>query len=156
MKKITLLVALVLIALSALAASAQEQRIRVGFSAMSGSMAWLWTAKEGGYFEQHGLKVDLVYVGGTAQLFQSMLAGEIAFGIGGGPAIIHANAQRRTIIGVAGSLNRMVMKMMASPQIKTPRIFPVNGSRLPDTVRPRTFPRGCFSRIGRRRRKRTR
>lgn len=124
MKKIVLLIALVLIVLSALAASAQEQRIRVGFSAMSGSMAWLWTAKEGGYFEQHGLKVDLVYVGGTAQLFQSMLAGEIAFGIGGGPAIIHANAQRRTIIGVAGSLNRMVMKMMASPQIKSPADIP--------------------------------
>ena len=99
--------------------SAQEQRIRVGFSAMSGSMAWLWTAKEGGYFDQHGLKVDLVYVGGTAQLFQSMLAGEIAFGIGGGPAIIHANLQRRSIVGVAGSLNRMVMKIMATPQIKT-------------------------------------
>jgi len=119
MKKIALLLALLLIALSPFAASAQEQRIRVGFSAMSGSMAWLWTAKEGGHFDQHGLKVDLVYVGGTAQLFQSMLAGEIAFGIGGGPAIIHANAQRRTIVGVAGSLNRMVMKIMASPQIKT-------------------------------------
>jgi len=87
-------------------------------------MAWLWTAKEGGYFDQHGLKVDLVYVGGTAQLFQSMLAGEIAFGIGGGPAILHANAQRRTIVGVAGSLNRMVMKMMASSQIKTAADIP--------------------------------
>jgi NitT/TauT family transport system substrate-binding protein len=99
---------------------AQEPRIRVGFSAMSGSMAWLWTAKEGGYFDQHGLKVDLVYIGGTAQLFQALLAGEIAFGIGGGPAIINANAQRRTIVGVAGTLNRMVMKIMAAPQIKSP------------------------------------
>src|SRR5258707_15134727 len=97
-----------LIVLASIPCWAQEQRIRVGFSAMSGSMAWLWTAKEGGYFDQHGLKVDLVYVGGTAQLFQSMLAGEIAFGIGGGPAIIHANAQRRTIVGVAGRLNPMV------------------------------------------------
>lgn len=101
-------------------ASAQEQRIRVGFSAMSGSMAWLWTAKEGGYFDQHGLKVDLVYVGGTAQLFQAMLAGELAFGIGGGPALINVNQQRRSIVGVAGSLNRMVMKIMAAPQIKGP------------------------------------
>ena len=108
------------LAVSTAIASAQEQRIRVGFSAMSGSMAWLWTAKEGGYFDQQGLKVDLVYVGGTAQLFQAMLAGEIAFGIGGGPALINANQQRRSIVGVAGTLNRMVMKIMASPQIKTP------------------------------------
>ena len=111
---------IVLIVLASTPGWAQEQRIRVGFSAMSGSMAWLWTAKEGGYFEQHGLKVDLVYVGGTAQLFQAMLAGEIAFGIGGGPALINANVQRRAIIGIAGTLNRMVMKIMASPQIKSP------------------------------------
>jgi NitT/TauT family transport system substrate-binding protein len=49
-----------------------------------------------------------------------MLAGEISFGIGGGPAIINANLQRRSVVGVAGSLNRMVMKIMASPQVKTP------------------------------------
>jgi NitT/TauT family transport system substrate-binding protein len=87
---------------------------------MSGSMAWVWAAKEGGYFDKHGLSVDLVYIGGTAQLFQSMLAGEIAFGVGGGPSIIHANMQRRAIVGVAGTLNRMIMKIMAGPQIKSP------------------------------------
>jgi NitT/TauT family transport system substrate-binding protein len=98
----------------------QEQRVRAGYSAMSGSMAWVWAAKEGGYFDKHGLKVDLVYIGGTAQLFQSMLAGEIGFGVGGGPSIIHANLQRRSIVGVAGTLNRMIMKIMATAQIKTP------------------------------------
>ncbi len=97
---------------------AQEPRLRVGYSAISGSMAWLWTAKEAGYFDRHGVRVDLVYIGGTVQLFQAMLAGEIAFGVGGGPAIIHANLQRASLIGVAGTLNRMVMKIMAAPQIK--------------------------------------
>ena len=98
--------------------SGQEARVRVGYSAISGSMAWVWTAKEAGYFDHHGLRADLVYIGGTVQLFQAMLAGEIAFGVGGGPAIIHANLQRRSLIGVAGTLNRMVMKIMAVPQIK--------------------------------------
>lgn len=98
---------------------AQETRIRAAYSAMSGSMAWVWAAKEGGYFDKHGLKVDLIYIGGTAQLFQSMLAGEIGFGIGGGPSIINANIQRKSIVPVAGTLNRMIMKIMATPQIKT-------------------------------------
>lgn len=93
--------------------------MRAAYSAMSGSMAWVWAAKEGGYFDQQGLKVDLIYIGGTAQLFQSMLAGEIDFGIGGGPSIINANVQRRSIVIVAGTLNRMIMKIMATPQIKT-------------------------------------
>jgi NitT/TauT family transport system substrate-binding protein len=99
---------------------AQGTGIRAAYSAMSGSMAWVWAAKEGGYFDKHGLKVDLIYIGGTAQLFQSMLAGEIAFGVGGGPSIINANIQRTSIVSIAGTLNHMVMKIMASPQIKTP------------------------------------
>jgi len=107
---------------------AQETRIRAAYSAISGSMAWVWTAQEGGYFDRHGLKVDLVYIGGTAQLFQSMLAGEIAFGIGGGPSIINANIQRTSIVGVAGTLNRMIMKIMAAPQIKSPA--DVRGKRI--------------------------
>lgn len=118
--RLSILVVAVLILLVPGVNRAQEQRVRAGYSAMSGSMAWVWAAKEGGYFDKHGLKVDLVYIGGTAQLFQSMLAGEVAFGIGGGPSIIHANLQRRSIVGVAGTLNRMIMKIMATPQIKTP------------------------------------
>ncbi|HWO40558.1 MAG TPA: ABC transporter substrate-binding protein, partial [Candidatus Eisenbacteria bacterium] len=98
---------------------AQETKIRAAYSALSGSMAWVWTAQEGRHFDRHGLKVDLVYIGGTAQLFQAMLAGEVAFGVGGGPSIINANLQRPSIVGVAGTLNRMIMKIMASPRIKT-------------------------------------
>lgn len=100
--------------------TAQEQRVNVGYSAISGSMAWVWTAKEAGYFDHRGLRVDLVYIGGTVQLFQAMLAGEVTFGVGGGPAIIHANLQRRSLVGVAGTMNRMVMKIMGVPQIKRP------------------------------------
>jgi len=118
--RLSILVVALLILLVPGVNRAQEQRVRAGYSAMSGSMAWVWAAKEGGYFDKNGLKVDLVYIGGTAQLFQSMLAGEVAFGIGGGPSIINANMQRRSIVAVAGTLNRMIMKIMATPQIKTP------------------------------------
>jgi ABC-type nitrate/sulfonate/bicarbonate transport system substrate-binding protein len=109
----------VLFFLGSFAGLAQETKMRAAYSAMSGSMAWVWAAQEGGYFDQQGLKVDLIYIGGTAQLFQSMLAGEIDFGIGGGPSIINANVQRRSIVTIAGTLNRMIMKIMAAPQIKT-------------------------------------
>jgi hypothetical protein len=62
-----------LFSLAPIAGLAQEIRVRAAYSAMSGSMAWVWAAKEGGYFDQQGLKVDLIYIGGTAQLFQSCL-----------------------------------------------------------------------------------
>ena len=99
---------------------AQETRVRAAYSAMSGSMAWVWAAKEGGYFDQYGLKVDLVYIGGSAQLFQALLAGEVGFGVGGGPSIINVNSQRTSIIAIEGTLNRMIMKIMGTQQIKSP------------------------------------
>src|SRR5215470_15677570 len=49
-----------------------------------------------------------------------MLAGEIGFGLGGGPSIINVNSQRTSIVAVERTLNRMIMKIMASSQIKTP------------------------------------
>jgi NitT/TauT family transport system substrate-binding protein len=119
MRRVLILTAICFLAASGIA-TAQEQRVNVGYSAISGSMAWLWTAKEAGYFDRRGLRVDLVYIGGTVQLFQAMLAGEVLFGIGGGPAIIYANLQRRALVGIAGTMNRMVMKIMAAPQIKRP------------------------------------
>src|ERR1043166_332613 len=105
--------------LSSGSSPAQENRIRAAYSAMSGSMGWFWVANDAGYFEKHGLKVDLIYVGGTALLFQSMLAGEIGFGVGGGPAILNANLQRRSIVAIGGSLNRLLVKIMAASQIRS-------------------------------------
>src|SRR5262245_5577737 len=49
-----------------------------------------------------------------------MLAGEIGFGVGGGPSIINVNSQRTSIVAVERTLNRMIMKIMAPSQIKTP------------------------------------
>jgi len=48
------------------------------------------------------------------QLFQSVLAGEIAFGVGGGPSIINSTATEHRIVAIEGTLNRMIMKIMAS------------------------------------------
>ena len=120
MKKIIgLALSIGLIAFGSVGGFAQDTPVRAAYSALSGSMAWVWAAKEGGYFDQHGLKVDLIYIGGSAQLLQSMLAGEIGFGVGGGPSIISVNTQRTSVVAIEGTLNRLIMKIMATPQIRT-------------------------------------
>ena len=98
---------------------AQERRVRVGFSNFGASTSWLWTAKESGVFERNGLRVDLIYVGGTPLLFQALLAGDLDFGDGGGPGLLQANFQARSIVGIAGTVDLTVMKIMAAPEIKS-------------------------------------
>jgi hypothetical protein len=54
------------------ATSANAAPLRVAYSAISGAMAPLWVAQEGGYFKREGLDVELLYIGGGSLLIQSM------------------------------------------------------------------------------------
>ncbi|MGZ9257472.1 MAG: hypothetical protein ACXW50_23845, partial [Candidatus Binatia bacterium] len=45
-------------------------------------------AKEARLFEKHGLAVDMVYVGASAVMVQSMLSGSAYLAAFGGPAVI--------------------------------------------------------------------
>lgn len=120
MRRIILALAAMIVFQPASDGDAQGRRVRAGFSNFGASTSWLWTAKETGFFDRYGLRVDLVYVGGTPLLFQALLAGDLDFGDGGGPGLLQANVQSRSVVGIAGTLNRTVMKIMATPDIKTP------------------------------------
>ena len=52
-----------------------------------------------------------------------MLAGGIAFGVGGGPSSINVNSHRTSIVAIEGTLNRMIMKIMASVPSVTLDLF---------------------------------
>ncbi|MGZ8485810.1 MAG: hypothetical protein ACXW6R_18080, partial [Candidatus Binatia bacterium] len=47
------------------------------------SWPW-WIAKDAGYFEKHGLDVDMIYVGASPVIVQAMLGGQAGVGAGGG------------------------------------------------------------------------
>ena len=53
----------------------------------------------------------------------AMLAGEIAFGVGGGLSIINSTATEHRIVAIEGTLNRMIMKIMASVPSVTLDLF---------------------------------
>ena len=51
------------------------------------SWPW-WIAKDAGYFEKHGLDVDMVYVGASPVIVQAMLGGQAGVGAGGGTPLV--------------------------------------------------------------------
>ena len=50
------------------ASTVKAAPLRVAYSAISGAMALLWVAQEGGYFKREGLDVELLYIGGGSLL----------------------------------------------------------------------------------------
>ena len=75
-------------------ASAQEkrpERIRVGGGSASTTQISLWLAKEGNFFEKHGLAVEAISIPGSSLALQAMLSGELPIIQLGGAASIQAN-----------------------------------------------------------------
>ena len=64
---------------------AQEKkldRIRVGGGSASAAQMSIWFAKEGNYYDKHGLNVEVISIPGSSLAIQAMLSGEL-------PSMIH-------------------------------------------------------------------
>ena len=87
-------IAIVFAALFAVPVAGQEKkidRIRVGGGSTSATQMSMWLAKEGNFYEKHGLSVEAISIPGSSLALQAMLAGELPIIQLGGAASIQAN-----------------------------------------------------------------
>ena len=103
--------ALLLTATLSFDASAQEKKlykIKVGGGSASATQMSLWLAKEGGYYEKHGLDVEVISIPGSSLALQAMLSGELPIIQAGGAAPIQtslAGADTVIIASIAKKFN---------------------------------------------------
>jgi NitT/TauT family transport system substrate-binding protein len=80
----------------------------------------LWVAKDAGLFEKHGFDATPIFISGSIRGIQAILAGEIAVGEGGGPALASARLAGGDVVAVAGNINVLPYYLVAHPSIKRP------------------------------------
>ncbi|HXG50867.1 MAG TPA: ABC transporter substrate-binding protein [candidate division Zixibacteria bacterium] len=98
----------------------QASPIRIAYSAVSGAMAPLWVAQEGGYFKREGLDTELLYIGGGSLLIQSMISGEVSFAYGPSVPVINAALKGSDLVLIANTGNALVFSIMSRPDIRQP------------------------------------
>ncbi|MBM4261827.1 MAG: ABC transporter substrate-binding protein [Deltaproteobacteria bacterium] len=101
------------------ASSQSLQKVVTGWSSPSGNQAVVWVAKDGGYFQQQGLDVELVFVGAGSKMIQALLAGDIKIAQVGGAAPLSARLAGADIKIVAVSFNTLALSVMAHKDIRT-------------------------------------
>ena len=94
--------------------------LRVAYSAISGAMATLWVAQEGGYFKREGLDTELLYIGGGSLLIQSMLSGDVPLAYGPSVPVINASLRGSDLVLIGNTGNSLVFSVMSRPEIKQP------------------------------------
>ena len=93
-------------------------RIRIGYSSISGAYTPIWVAHDAGFFAREGLQDDIILIPSGTQLAQVTVAGEIDIGSLNGSSAIAAALSGADLKIIGNSGNKMVFSLYVRPEIK--------------------------------------
>src|ERR1044071_1245864 len=94
-------------------------RVRIGYSSISGAYTPIWVAHDAGFFAKEGLQDDIILIPSGTQLAQVTVAGEIDIGSMNGSSAIAAALQGADLKIIGNSGNKMIFSLYVRPEIKT-------------------------------------
>jgi NitT/TauT family transport system substrate-binding protein len=100
-------------------AAAGLQKVVSTYINVSGSNISLFVTKEGGYFQKHGLDVDLQYINGASKGMGALIAGQVQICHCGGSELLSANTENADLVATATLTPVYPYKFEANPSIKT-------------------------------------
>ena len=101
-------------------AHAQEKkldRLRVGGGSASAAQMAIWFAKEGGFYEKHGLNVEVISIPGSSLAIQAMLSGELPIIQAGGAGPIQVALSGTDTVILATIVKKFNWWIFAQPNI---------------------------------------
>src|ERR1041384_3647502 len=94
-------------------------RVRIGYSSISGAYTPIWVAHDAGYFAKEGLQDDIILIPSGTQLAQVTVAGEIDIGSLNGSSAMAAALQGADLKIIGNSGNKMIFSLYVRPEIKS-------------------------------------
>ena len=94
-------------------------RVRIGYSSISGAYTPIWVAHDAGFFTKEGLQDDIILIPSGTQLAQVTVAGEIDIGSLNGSSAIAAALSGADLKIIGNSGNKMVFSLYVRPEIKS-------------------------------------
>ena len=118
------------------------ERIRIGYSSISGSYIGIWVAHDAGLFAREGLEDQIILIPSGSQLAQVTVAGEVEVGSFNGSSAMAAALSGADVKIIGNTVNKMIFSIYARPEIKT--VEGLKGKRLGVTrfYRVPTYPQG--------------
>lgn len=95
------------------------ERIRIGYSSISGSYIGIWVAHDAGLFTKEGLEDQIILIPSGSQLAQVTVAGEVEVGSFNGSSAMAASLNGADIKIIGNTVNKMIFSIYAKPEIKT-------------------------------------
>ena len=99
------------------AASALD-RLRISYSAINATQAFLWVAQEKNFFAKHGLEGELLYINSGSMNVAALVGGSVQVA-GGGPVSIEARLRGVKLLILGNPLPALASNLIVHPDIKT-------------------------------------
>jgi NitT/TauT family transport system substrate-binding protein len=93
------------------------EKLRVGGGSASATQMSLWLAKEGNYYEKHGLNVEVISIPGSSLALQAMLSGELPIIQAGGAGPIQANLSGTDTVIIATIAKKFSWWIFSQPNV---------------------------------------
>jgi NitT/TauT family transport system substrate-binding protein len=106
-----------LVSSNSLAQEKKLERMRVGGGSASAAQMSIWFAREGNYYEKHGLNVELISIPGSSLAIQAMLSGELPIIQAGGAGPIQAAISGTDTVVIATIAKKFNWWIFAQPNI---------------------------------------
>jgi NitT/TauT family transport system substrate-binding protein len=104
---------------SSLVTPAAAQKINTSYISTSpGTSTVIQVAKEARLFDKHGIDATIIFISGSVRGIQSILAGEIPIGEGGGPGLASARLAGGDVVAIAGNVNVLPYYLVSHPSVK--------------------------------------
>ncbi len=113
----TMLVALLVVGVSASAAAQQRM---IGYAGFAGFQVSMWAVKDLGLLKKYGLEGETVLVPGTSRQIQALVGDSIQFAHVDAAGHVRAVMRGADIVMVGGSLNKFPFSLVTQKEIRKP------------------------------------
>lgn len=94
-------------------------RIRIGYSSISGGYVGLWVARDAGLFAREGLDEQMILIPSGSQLAQVAVAGEVDIASLNASSVMAAALQGADIKLIGSQVNKMIFSVHVRPEVKS-------------------------------------
>jgi NitT/TauT family transport system substrate-binding protein len=108
----------VITVLSSAAEVPGADKLRISYSAVNATQAFLWVAQDKGIFAKHGLEGELLYINSGSMNIAALVGGSVQIA-GGGPVSIEARLRGVKLTILGNPLPWLASNLVAHPDIKS-------------------------------------
>src|SRR5258708_14337200 len=119
MSKLLRVLALLFILFSAVSVSAQD-RVRVGWAAMTASHTPLWVAQEKGFLTKQGLLVEPIFFGAGPPAMQALVAGDLDIVVTSAPNVVNPRLGGADVVMLLSIIPTFIDHIISAASINNP------------------------------------